>query len=72
MNIINVTDYDDITDFDTTICNCTNNGDNDTNTNIEIVIPIITIIPCVTSFICLLSLMIYTLIKPLFNKKTTL
>ena len=69
MNIINVTDYDNITDSDNiALCNCTNND----NTNIEIVIPLITIIPCVLSFICLLSLMVYTLIKPLLNKKTKL
>ena len=64
MNIINVTDSD------MTLCNCTTNDKDDTN--IEIVIPLITIIPCVISLIGLLSLMIYTLIKPLFNKKTTL
>ena len=65
MNIINVTDYDNMA-----LCNCTNNDNNDTN--IEIVIPLITIVPCVMSLICLLSLMVYTLIKPLFNKKTKL
>ena len=71
MNIINVTDYDNITNSDNmTLCNCTNNDKNDTN--IEIVIPLITIIPCVMSLICLLSLMVYTLIKPLINKKTKL
>ena len=42
------------------------------DTNIEIVIPLITIIPCGMSLICLISLMVYTLIKPLFNKKTKL
>ena len=42
MNIINVTDYDNITNSDnTTLRKCTNNDDNDTN--IEIVIPLITI-----------------------------
>ena len=62
----------DITDDNNniTLCNCTNNENNDTN--IEIVIPLITIIPCVMSFLCLLSLMAYTLIKPLLNKKTKL
>ena len=48
--------------------NCTNND----NGNIEIVIPLLTIIPCGMSLICLISLMVYTLIKPLFNKKSTL
>ena len=68
MNITNVIDYDDITDSDNmTLCNCTNNDNN--NTNIEIVLSLITIIPCAMSLICLVSLMVYTLIKPLFNKK---
>ena len=44
--------------------NCTNN-----DTNIEIILPLITIIPCGLSFLCLISFMVYTLIKPLFNKK---
>ena len=66
MDITNITnDYDNITDSDNMkLCNCTNK-----DTNIEIIIPLITIIPCVLSFLCLISLMVYTLIKPLFNKK---
>ena len=56
----NYTDYDNITSK-----NCTNN-----DKNIEIVIPLLTIIPSVLSIICLISLIVYTLIKPLFNKKT--
>ena len=71
MNITNVTDYDNIPDSDNmTLCNCTNNDYNNTNT--EIVIPLITIIPCAMSLICLVYLMVYTIIKPLFNKKTIL
>ena len=70
MDIINITDVDNITDSDMTLCNCTNKDNN--NTNIEIVIPLIKIIPCGMSLICLISLMVYTLIKPLFNKKSTL
>ena len=46
------------------INNCTN-----TDNNIEIVIPLITIIPCGISLICLISLMIYILIKPLITNK---
>ena len=65
MNITNITD-DDIENI--TLCNCTDNE----NSNIEIVIPLLTIIPCGMSLICLISLMVYTLIKPLFNKKSTL
>ena len=49
-----------------TLCNCT---DNENNSKIEIIIPSITIVLCGLSFICLVSLMAYTLIKPLFNKK---
>ena len=68
MDILNVTDYNNIVDSDNmTLCNCTNNDNNDTNINI--VIPLITIIPCGMSLICLISLMVYTLFKLLFNKK---
>ena len=52
-------DYDNITST-----NCTNSEN-----NIEIVIPLNTIIPCGMSPICLLSLMVYTLNEPLFNIK---
>ena len=44
--------------------NCTNNDN-----NIGIKIPLFTIIPCGMSLICLISLIVYTLIKPLFNEK---
>ena len=54
-------DYDDTLSINN---NCTNNEN-----NIEIKIPLITIIPCGMSLICLISLMVYTLVKPLFNKK---
>ena len=63
MYIANVTDeYNDTISMNN---NCTNND----NSNIEIVIPLITIIPFGMSLICLISLMVYSLIKPLFNKK---
>ena len=55
---------DDYNDTLSININCTNNDN-----NIEIVIPLITIIPCEMSLICLISLMVYTLVKPLFNKK---
>ena len=75
MYITNVTDYDSITDYDnitslndiSTLCYCTNNDNN--GNNIEIIIPVFTIFPCGMSLICLISLMVYTLIKPLFNIK---
>ena len=62
MYITNITN--DYTDILSIKLNCTNSEN-----IIEIVIPIITIIPCGMSLICLISLMAYTLIKPLFNKK---
>ena len=63
MNITNITDDSDkITDLD----NTTNTND----CNIDIIIPALLLtIPCGLSFLCLISLMVYTLIKPLFNKK---
>ena len=59
MYVTNVTDYDNITST-----NCTKNEN-----NIAIIIPLFTIIPCGLSLICFISLMVYTLIKPLFEKK---
>ena len=71
MYITNVTDYDNIsssnyTDHDNmTLCNCNINEN-----NIDIIIPaFIFTIPCGLSFLCLVSIMVYTLIKLLFNKK---
>ena len=63
MYITNITDdYDNITEYDNTT---------DTNKcNIDINIPaLIFTIPCDLSFLCLLSLMVYILIKPLLSKK---
>ena len=63
-------DYDKITSSNytkydiMTLTNCTNSEN-----NIEILIPLFTIIPCGLSLICLMSLMVYTLIKHLFNNK---
>ena len=62
MYIANITD-----DYNDTISinnNCTNSEN-----NIEMIIPLVTKIPCGLSLICLISLMINTLIKPLFDKK---
>ena len=57
MNITNITDdYDNITEYD--------------NCNIDIIIPaLLFTLPCGLSFLCLISLMVYTLVKPLINKK---
>ena len=62
MYITNVTGYDNLT-----LCDCTNN-DNSGN-NIEIILQLSTIFPCGLSPICLISFMVYVLVKPLFNKK---
>ena len=61
MHITNFTnDYENITDYDNMVStNCTNN-----DKQIEIIILLFTIIPCGMSLICLISLMVYTLVKP--------
>ena len=63
-------DYDDITftnytDYDNmTLSICTNNEN-----NLDIIIPtFLPTTPCGLSFLCSMSLMVYTLIKPLINK----
>ena len=58
MYITNVTD-----DYDNITSNCTNK-END----LDIIIPtLLFTIQCGLSFLCLMSLMVYTLIKHLFN-----
>ena len=75
MNITN--DYDNITSIDYTVIlndydnitfkiydNCTNNEN-----NFDIIIPTLLLSkPCGLSFLCLMSLMVYTLSKSLTNK----
>ena len=62
MFITNITDdYNDSLSINE---KCTNNEN-----NIEIIITLFAIIPCGMLLICLISLMVYTLIKPFFNKK---
>ena len=59
---MNVTDITD--DYDKN-CKCTDN-----EYDIDIIIPTLLLtIPCGLSFLYLMSLMVYTLFKPLFNKK---
>ena len=69
MYITNVTEYDNGTDdYNNRLSinnNCTNNGN---NIDINILTFLLTI-PIGLSFSCFLSLMIYTLIKPLLNNK---
>ena len=66
MYITNVTDdYDNITSTNITSSNCTNNENNN-----DIIIPaLLFTVPCGLSFLCLISLMVYALIKPLINNK---
>ena len=61
MDVTNNTD-----DYDNnTFTNCTDNEN-----NIDIIIPTLIItIPCGLSVLYLMSLMVYTLMKPLFNSK---
>ena len=62
MYITNITDdYIDILSINN---KCTNH-----DINMEIIIPLFTIIPCGISLMCLISLMVYTLIKLLFDNK---
>ena len=64
MYITNVTN-----DYDNKTTDYINNNCTDSGNNIEIVIPLTTIIPCRMLLLCLISLMVYTLIKPLIRKK---
>ena len=69
MYVMIVTDYDNMTDdFNDSLSmnnNCTIN-----EINIDIIVPArFFTLPCSLSFLCLMSLMAYTIIKPLFNKK---
>ena len=66
MNITNITD-----DYNDTLSINNNNFTNSDN-DIEIIIPLITIVPCGISLVCLISFMAYTLVKPLFNKKSNI
>ena len=71
MTNITTNGYDKITDLKTTN-DFVNNTDNCTNNenNIVIFIPTLLLtIPCGLSFLCLISLMIYTLNKPLITNK---
>ena len=62
MHVTNIADaYNDTLSINNI---CTNS-----ESNIEIVLPLITVIPRGMSVICLMSLMAYTLIKHLLNKK---
>ena len=58
MNVTNITDDNNNTDIL-----------DENNCNIDIIIPVFLFtIPCGLSFLCLISVMVYTLVKPLINK----
>ena len=58
-------DITNITDDNMSLCNST-----DEEKNIDIIIPaLLFTIPCGLSFVCLISLIVNTLIKPLINNK---
>ena len=65
---MNVTE---IIDDNMSLCNCTNDNDNDDFMTIEIspLFLIISLIPCLLSIICCLSFLSYGFIKVLINKK---
>ena len=66
---MNVTDYDNMTDACNDVFsinkNCTDNENNINKNTPKLLLPI----PCGLSFLWLMSLMVYTLIKPLLNNK---
>ena len=67
--MMNVTDYDNMTDDYNDSLSMNNNCTNNEN-NIDIIIPsLVLTIPCGLSFLYLMSLMVYTLLKPLFKNK---
>ena len=69
MYVVNIIDYDNMTD-DYNDSLSININFTDTENDIDIIIPTILFkIPCGLSFFCLLSLIVYTLIKPLIRKK---
>ena len=71
MNVTNINDYDIITDYDNftndyhIANNCTKN---EKNVDLFITTLLLTL-PCGLSILCLISFMVYTIIKPLFNNK---
>ena len=63
----NYTDYDNVTSSND---NMTSSNSTNNENIIDLNIPSLLLsIPCGLSFLCLLSLMIYILIKPLINNK---
>ena len=69
MNFTKVNDFDYMTDGYIETISINNNCTNNENKFDKIIPAILFTIPCGLSFLCLMSLMVYTLIKPLFNSK---
>ena len=65
---ITTNDYDNTTDDYNDTLSINNNCTNNDNT-IEMIIPRFRFIPCGTSLVCLISLMVYTFFKPLLGGK---
>ena len=66
MYVTNIADhYDNITDYTNITDNCTINENN----IVIIILTLLDTILCALSFLCSMSLIVYTLIKPLFNNK---
>ena len=57
-----------ITDENISINSCTDDSDNNIVLEISPLLTLITIVPCGASLVCLISFMVYTLVKPLINK----
>ena len=71
MTNLTTNDYDNIPDLHTTndYINPTDSCATKEN-SFDLIIPTLLLTtPCGLSFLCLMSLMVYTLIKPLFNNK---
>ena len=63
MYISNVTEYDNMTS------DCNNNICTTKDYNFNLIIPsLLLTIPCGLSFLCFMSLILYTLFKPFFKK----
>ena len=62
---MNVTD---ITDDNMPLCNCTDDNNNMIVEISALLILMIIIVPCGISFLCLISISIYTLFKTIINK----
>ena len=69
MYITNITDFDNMTDdYNDSLSINNNRTENENNFDINILALLLTI-PCGLSFFCLMSLMVYTLIKSLIRKE---